>query len=152
MNFACKHCGMATRFGKTGEAGKDSGLFLFEEAADGIDWIARVLLLLLRRSLGLRSAAETAQLRLQHASGDATHVGNKLGIGRGSLDLERERGATAATRILAITQEASGPTGCTRRSAAHFSEQATHGAANGIIGSARCGVPRSARSLANGIL
>jgi hypothetical protein len=48
MNFACKHCGMATRFGKTEEAAKDSGLFLFEEASDGIDWIIRILLLLLR--------------------------------------------------------------------------------------------------------
>src|SRR6266446_10644048 len=148
MNFASKHCGMATRFGKTGEAGKDSGLFLFEEAAEGIEWIARVLLLLLRRSLGLRSAAETAQLRLQHASGDATHVGNKLGIGRGSLDLERERGATAATRILAITQEASGRATHATRAPSDFPEQA----AKSIRGSARCGVPRSARSPTNGIL
>src|SRR6266478_7110650 len=125
MNFACKHCGMATRFGKTGEAGKDSGLFLFEEAAEGIEWIARVLLLLLRRSLGLRSAAETAQLRLQHASGDATHVGNKLGIGRGSLDLERERGATAATRIFAVAQEASGRAPRTTRDFSERSEEHT---------------------------
>src|SRR6267143_1243746 len=145
MNFASKHCGMATRFGKTGEAGKGSGLFLFEEAADGIDWIARVLLLLLRRGFGLRTPAETAQLRLQHASGDATHVGNKLGIGRGSLDLERERGATAATRIFAVAQEASDRATRTTRD---FSEQAL----TSIRSSPRRGVPRSARSPTNGTL
>src|SRR6266436_285796 len=142
MNFASKHCGMATRFGKTGEAGKDSGLFLFEEAAEGIEWIARVLLLLLRRSLGLRSAAETAQLRLQHASGDATHVGNKLGIGRGSLDLERERGATAATRILAVAQEASGRATHATRAPIHFPVQA----AKSIQSGPRRGVPFGWRS------
>src|SRR5258708_7922585 len=121
MNFACKHCGTATRFGKTAEAGKDSGLFLFEQAAEGIDRVVGILLLLLRRSLGLRTPAETAQLRLQHARGDATHVGNKLRIGGGSFYLERERGATAAARIFAVAQESSGRA---PRSTRDFSEQA----------------------------
>jgi hypothetical protein len=92
---------MATMLGKIPERGV-SGLFLFEEAANGVDRIIRILLLL-RRGLGLRtSAPETAQLRLQHARGDSPHVGDKFGIFRRSFDLERDCWATTTACVLAI--------------------------------------------------
>src|ERR1700726_2062301 len=101
MNFSSKHCGTATKLGKIPER-EISGLFLFEQSANGVDWIIRILLLL-RRGLGLRTpAAETTQLRLQHARCNSPHVGDKLWIFRRSFDLERYCRATPPARILAI--------------------------------------------------
>src|SRR6266478_97984 len=97
MNFACKHCGMATRFSKTGEAGKDSGLFLFEEAADGVDGVVGILLLQL---LPLRSSgrcARTAELRFEQARGDSTDVRDKFWISGRAVNQKRNGGPLAAT-------------------------------------------------------
>src|ERR1700737_131984 len=101
MIFAYEHCGTATMLGKTEKRGDPSGLFLFEEAAERVDWIGRILLRLLRRSLGLRTSTEAAQLRLQHARGNAADVGNKFRILGCAFDL-KWNGRAAATRILAI--------------------------------------------------
>ena len=48
MNFAYKHCGTATMLGKTEKRGDPSGLFLFEEAAEGIYRVGGILPLALR--------------------------------------------------------------------------------------------------------
>ena len=103
---------------------KVSGLFLLEQAADGVDWIVWIrllLLLLLLRSRTSRTTAQAAELRLQHTRRHSPYVGNERRILGSSLDLERDRRPTPSS-ILAVAQHSADPTGYV---ACYFSEQPT---------------------------
>src|SRR5713226_9218964 len=93
MIFAYKHCGTATRLGKTGKRGNRSGLFLFEQGTERVDCVIRILMLQLRSPGG---CARTAELRFEHAGGDTTDVRDKFWIRSCAMDLKRNGGSLAA--------------------------------------------------------
>src|SRR5712691_8987914 len=95
MIFACKHSVTATRLGKTRAVPNRLGLFLLEQATDGVDWIVRVLLQLLQlRSSG--RCARAAELGFEQARGDTTDVRDKFWIRSCAVDLKRNGGSLAA--------------------------------------------------------
>src|SRR6266849_214094 len=96
MIFAYKHCGTATRLGKTGKRGNRSGLFLFEQGAEGVDCVVRISLLQLLHLRSSRRSARAAELRLEHARGDTTDVRDKFWIRSCAVDQKRNGGSLAA--------------------------------------------------------
>ena len=77
---------------------------LLEQAAEGADRIIGILLLLLRRRLRLRAAAEATQFRLQHGGSDTAHIGDELGILSRSFDLKGDGRSGVSRGVLAATK------------------------------------------------
>src|SRR5260370_38492257 len=96
MIFAYKHCGTATRLGKTGKRGNRSGLFLFEQGAEGVDCVVRISLLQLLHLRSSGRSARAAELRFKHAGGDTTDVRDKFWIRSCAMDLKRNGCSLAA--------------------------------------------------------